>query len=89
LLIGASHAWRPDRSVKFTYHQLKSKYNGERLDVDATMQGLYVGVGFRFGWGISVVDMQSQQRRTEKPVLYDRITHNWFRRRLAKRGECL
>lgn len=48
LLIGASHAWRPDRSVKFSYPQLKSKYNGERLDVDATMQGLYVGMAYRF-----------------------------------------
>jgi hypothetical protein len=48
LLVGASYAWRPDRSVKFGYRQLKTKYSGARVDVDATMQGLYVGVGFRF-----------------------------------------
>lgn len=48
LLVGASYAWRPDRSLKFGYRQLKTKYSGERIELDTTMQGLYVGVGFRF-----------------------------------------
>lgn len=48
LLVGASYAWRPDRSIKFGYRQLKTKYSGERIEVDTTMQGLYVGVGLRF-----------------------------------------
>lgn len=48
LLVGASYDWRPDRSIKFGYRQLKTKYGGERVDVDTTMQGLYIGVGFRF-----------------------------------------
>ncbi|WP_313167038.1 outer membrane protein [Massilia oculi] len=48
LLVGASYAWRPDRSLKFGYRQLKTKYSGERIELDTTMQGLYIGVGFRF-----------------------------------------
>jgi len=48
LLVGASYAWRPDRAIKFGYRQLKTKYSGERIEVDTTMQGLYIGVGFRF-----------------------------------------
>lgn len=48
LLVGASHDWRPDRSIKFGYRQLKTRYSGERIEVDTTMQGLYIGVGIRF-----------------------------------------
>ena len=48
LLVGVSYAWRPDRSLKFGYRQLKTKYSGERIELDTTMQGLYIGVGFRF-----------------------------------------
>jgi len=48
LLVGASFAWRPDRSLKFGYRQLKTKYSSDRIEVDTTMQGLYIGVGFRF-----------------------------------------
>ena len=48
LLVGASYAWRPDRSIKFGYRQLKTRYSGERIEVDTTMQGLYIGVGLRF-----------------------------------------
>jgi len=48
LLVGASFAWRPDRSLKFGYRQLKTKYSSERIEIDTTMQGLYIGVGFRF-----------------------------------------
>lgn len=48
LLAGASYASRPDRSIKFGNRRLQNKYSGEAIEVDTTMHGLYIGMGFRF-----------------------------------------
>jgi hypothetical protein len=45
---GANYAFSDTRIIKFGYRRLKTKYSKDEFEIDTTLDGLYVGLGFRF-----------------------------------------
>ena len=48
LIAGANYAIDANKSIKFGYRRLETKYSKNAFEADSTTQGLYLGMGFRF-----------------------------------------
>ena len=48
LAAGANYAIDPNKSIKFGYRRVETKYSKNAFEADSTTQGLYLGMGFRF-----------------------------------------
>lgn len=48
LLAGADYAYRDTRTVKLGYRRYKIKSSDNDFEITNTMQGLYIGLGFKF-----------------------------------------
>lgn len=48
LLAGANYALSSTKTIKFGYRRFKTKYSKDEFEIDTTLYGLYVGLGFRF-----------------------------------------